>query len=980
MKITKIKLHNLASIEGTAEIDFEKEPLKSAGIFAISGPTGSGKSTILDALCLGLYDKTPRFQSTTETAKIPDTNNESISQNDVRNILRRGASEGYSEVEFIAVDGYRYRSTWFVRRARNSATGRLQNQSIEVYNVDKDEHLQGGKTEMLAQLQRLVGLSYDQFTRTVLLAQNDFATFLKSKENAKAELLEKLTGTGVYSQISKLIYEHYQAEKRKLEGLENQLSFINLLSPEDLEKAIKEHDELKVTSSNQLKEVEKLKKIDELFTQFDAVQKEISSVGKTQKELIATKETQEKNIEEKKKNIHSFEKKCIEVQEEIEQAISLDGQLEHLLKQVKDAKNKVDLSSKKTTECYTSIRSKEKAQKDLLLKLNTIYTKIALPSNVEKTLEGVTTYLEEQVSSYKKEISSVQNQLKLIDHNKLVEDQKELNSLRAKHALLVKAYSDFEHYQKDLKLIKHDLEELKAKIKAAKETITKKKEELSFEEKHLLRIEELYKKAQIQVSSNVTALRNRLKEGEECPVCGSTEHHVQYLKTQSQFDVLETEFNEKRKLVSDIKADINALIKGTTNDETALAKREKEELVTQNFIGELLKKNSQEELQAEFINNQSNYLNEKEKELLKQQNNLQILNTKNSKLVNAKDNLLVYLKDIENVNRLYHDEEVALGYLRKTYEEQLISNKQLETEYNDVNSKYENIQTSRKKLLKGKTVEDSKQAIDTHRKKLNNELELLIATSLKVINSIASNEGQLEQLNKTYALLKSKLQGNEKEDVKSSLKSLNEKITEIQSNLSNIELKLKQQQENEKQSKELIKSIKKQEKVYEQWAKLSSHFGSASGDKFKVIAQSYTLQILLLHANKHLSYLARRYRLEQVNGTLSLQVIDRDMCDEIRTVYSLSGGESFLISLALALGLSSLSSNNLKVESLFIDEGFGSLDSESLRTAMDALEQLQIQGRKIGVISHVQEMSERIPIQIHLSKQSSGKSLVTILE
>ena len=145
-----------------------------------------------------------------------------------------------------------------------------------------------------------------------------------------------------------------------------------------------------------------------------------------------------------------------------------------------------------------------------------------------------------------------------------------------------------------------------------------------------------------------------------------------------------------------------------------------------------------------------------------------------------------------------------------------------------------------------------------------------------------------------------------------------------------------------------------------------------------MIAQSYTLNLLLMHANKHLSYLSKRYRLQQVPGTLALQLIDCDMCDEVRTVYSLSGGESFLISLALALGLSSLSSNNLKVESLFIDEGFGSLDADSLRTVMEALEQLQMQGRKIGVISHVQEMSERIAVQVQLLRAANGKSAITL--
>ena len=176
----------------------------------------------------------------------------------------------------------------------------------------------------------------------------------------------------------------------------------------------------------------------------------------------------------------------------------------------------------------------------------------------------------------------------------------------------------------------------------------------------------------------------------------------------------------------------------------------------------------------------------------------------------------------------------------------------------------------------------------------------------------------------------------------------------------------------------LEQELTEKQETANRWGKLNKLIGSADGTKFKVIAQSYTLNLLLMHANKHLSYLSKRYRLQQVPGTLALQVIDCDMCDEVRTVYSLSGGESFLISLALALGLSSLSSNNLRVESLFIDEGFGSLDADSLRTVMEALEQLQMQGRKIGVISHVQEMSERIAVQVQLHRAANGKSAITL--
>ena len=202
MKIEKISVKNLASLEGSFEVDFTQEPLKSAGIFAISGSTGAGKSTLLDALCLALYDKTPRFAVNTDGFTLQDGAKSTIKQDDVRNILRRGTGEGFAEVEFIGVDGHRYRSTWTVWRAGNRANGSLQNQKMQVMDLTNNEDLKGTKKELLEQLVKLIGLSYEQFTRTVLLAQNDFATFLKSRGTEKAELLEKLTGTEIYSLIS----------------------------------------------------------------------------------------------------------------------------------------------------------------------------------------------------------------------------------------------------------------------------------------------------------------------------------------------------------------------------------------------------------------------------------------------------------------------------------------------------------------------------------------------------------------------------------------------------------------------------------------------------------------------------------------------------------------------------------------------------------------------------------------------------------
>ncbi|HEX8605409.1 MAG TPA: SbcC/MukB-like Walker B domain-containing protein, partial [Pseudoduganella sp.] len=179
-----------------------------------------------------------------------------------------------------------------------------------------------------------------------------------------------------------------------------------------------------------------------------------------------------------------------------------------------------------------------------------------------------------------------------------------------------------------------------------------------------------------------------------------------------------------------------------------------------------------------------------------------------------------------------------------------------------------------------------------------------------------------------------------------------------------------------------LAEIERQEAVERKWARLSELIGSADGKKFRNYAQQFTLDVLLGYANAHLRQLAPRYQMLRIDNpsqpSLGLLVRDLHMGDDLRSVHSLSGGESFLVSLALALGLASLSSNRVRVESLFIDEGFGSLDAETLRVAMDALDNLQAMGRKVGVISHVQEMTERIATRILVQPGAGGRSHVSV--
>jgi exonuclease SbcC len=167
----------------------------------------------------------------------------------------------------------------------------------------------------------------------------------------------------------------------------------------------------------------------------------------------------------------------------------------------------------------------------------------------------------------------------------------------------------------------------------------------------------------------------------------------------------------------------------------------------------------------------------------------------------------------------------------------------------------------------------------------------------------------------------------------------------------------------------------------QRWQDLADQIGSAKGDKFSQFAQGLTLSHLARLANLRLKQLTNRYSIEKTpNRNLELQIIDHDQADTKRPMASLSGGESFLVSLALALGLSELAGYKARIESLFIDEGFGTLDPESLNTALDALERLQHSGKMIGIISHVADLKDRIGTQIRVQPVAGGNSTVRVVD
>lgn len=244
MRILAIRGANLASLADPFVLDFEAQPLLSSGLFAITGETGAGKSTLLDALCLALFDKFPRVVSAGGGEGAPDASGETLTSGDPRIILRRGASAGYAEVDFVARDGQRYRARCDLLRARGNAAGRLQNRLRSLWRLDTVgsslQTIETGIEPVNRRIIELTDLTFDQFRRTALLSQGDFDAFLRADARERAELLEKITGVEIYAKLSQRVFEEAREAQARVQVLENKRAEVGVLAEEARAETLRE--------------------------------------------------------------------------------------------------------------------------------------------------------------------------------------------------------------------------------------------------------------------------------------------------------------------------------------------------------------------------------------------------------------------------------------------------------------------------------------------------------------------------------------------------------------------------------------------------------------------------------------------------------------------------------------------------------------------------------------------------------------------
>lgn len=993
MKILAIRGKNIASLEGEFAVDFTAEPLASANIFAISGPTGAGKSSLLDTMCLALFSRAPRTEQAKEVnVRLRDISDDALVQSDPRFLLRRGTANGYAETDFVALNGHRYRARWSVSRARDKESGRLQNPKLSLYNIDKDSEEQGTRSELQQKIVEFIGLTFEQFTRSVLLAQNDFSTFLKAEQGEKAALLEKLTGTELYSRISKRIFERNAEAKAAFESVQARIEGIELLLPEEeeqLKQQVKEFSALLLMLDKSKKEWDALN---------EAVNSTAASLKKKEEDRTAAEEKLSKSLrlrdkaradlEEDSKTIVSLEKLYKDLQPQLQEARKADTELSHTLKQLAESKDRLTeaVTKKKETEeklnRISSALQKQEKEKEAIgnwfvrykpkekiaTQLPTLLLHLDGAERIRLALEKE----EQERRNSQAEAEGLVRQLELFARN-LGQKEEEVKKLNEQRLLSEQEINGVDT----------------AAIEQQKETGIAQREAL-------LQEQLLFS----SVGSDAKELRDKLTESTPCPVCGSLEHpyaskevHAKMQDTQARIMALTQQINLLDKQLKE----------SALKRKQADMLREKS-LTSYKELAELEKNGGELNNKQNLLNNKLQQLNEGNKQ---RQHDLSRALDAISELFGNEGWIENWQEDTATFRRKLTDfvAEWQEKEKRSRELESLLSGLKAEqtsysaffatlnatlaaaqTNFDLQETACKMLQEKRKQLLDGKEADRVEAEQQTKIEQKRKQLAQSQATLNEQSGIAEQARGQQDQIVKDLTSL-AEAQTKAKASLEVWLENYQatsegllpqERWTSALEQKTAVELRLQTHEANKKRIANLKDEADSKQQISEQWAKLNELAGSADGAKFRRIAQSYTLDVLLSYANVQLKSLTNRYRLERVPDTLALQVVDCDMCDDIRTVHSLSGGESFLVSLALALGLSSLSSNRMKVESLFIDEGFGSLDAETLRAAMDALDNLRTQGRKIGVISHVQEMTERIPVQIRVNRLGNGRSSVDI--
>jgi exonuclease SbcC len=1135
MRILAIRGCNLASLAGEFEIDLARGPLGAAGVFAIVGPTGAGKSTLLDAMCVALFDRTPRLQNrSTFAVGLEETT--ALGAQDVRTLLRRGAAEGWAEVDFESGDSRRYRARWSVRRARGASDGRFQDDQITLTALD-GERFGGTKTETLHAIRQRLGLSFDQFRRSALLAQGDFAAFLKAEGRERSELLERMTGTEIYSRLSIAAHQRATLAEQQLRQRHGAAMAIPVLADDaraaaeaelgvaqDARVAARARHVAAERAAHWLAEAERhLRAIAAAEADRGAAEQAVAATQAERTELALRRQAE--LLRPRWDEFARIERQLAHARSEAAQAadaLAIAGRQQQTV-----AARREQLAALHTPVAAARVvaglveRRSVKATGDLAVRAAAaardaawiveratlaaevaawpeLDARFAQHAALEADLGRIDATLADQAAA---RLTLVANRDKATTAHRdavarLGEAQREAASFQQKRGLTLDAAG---RQEDAARLHLAEIDRLGGVAAEARGAATARAEldrqltELAtaatadIEHKRIaeferassaaLRADRAHVVEQLRLAAGYQHARTELVTGDPCPLCGATEHpwaHRGALDTlvadaeqrlseaETRGDAAVTQLAqlaardeqrgvERARLIAcKATADATAeaaqatwrrqlaglgqllLVEDPSGDaarqlvderteaarqrlEAARRARAEVEAVakaSQDALARVHARQTEVEHHADTVAKTAAALASHDASVERQRGERAGKLERLAELARTLEEATArWCAALSHADRMGRDAMAAIarawrehadvvaeidGALAIALAEVDVAAREAERALAEQGARRAEAEKRRDFLVAEHATASG--VLDGERAAAGFDaaaLRDLLAAEPGRVDALAS---RLETLDRTADRARTLLAERQRlaADHEASrafvldealatdsarVPELAAAVDQAEADVARLVATIAADTDARARRVAALAEAEAADRAAEVDRVLGQVIGSHDGKLFRSFAQSLTLDALLAVANSHLEELAPRYQLERVpKHDLELQVIDRDLGGEVRSVQTLSGGESFLVSLALALGLSSMSAHDVRVRTLLIDEGFGTLDPATLDTALSVLDALQATGRQVGVISHVPALVERVGAHVRVSPRGAGRSEVLVAE
>ncbi|MEO6776751.1 MAG: AAA family ATPase [Kofleriaceae bacterium] len=1183
MRILAIRGCNLASLADEFEIDLAHGPLGLAGVFAIVGPTGAGKSTLLDAMCVALFDRTPRLPGHSRvTVGHGEADPLALGAQDPRTLLRRGASQGWAEVDFESGDARRYRARWSVRRARGATDGNLQDQQITLVGLDAasvmTERLGGTKTETLKAIHQRLGLTFDQFRRSALLAQGDFAAFLRAEGKDRSELLERMTGTEIYSRLSIAAHAHMVVAEQQLREQQTAALAIAVLGDEprgevasELAVAIAARETARV----RLAEAERLAQ-----WLAEAVVRAAALAGADREHALA--EAEARGAEPLREEL-GVRRRAEALRPVWDEAVRLERQ--HALAGVElagagEAVGAAEVAVAELAQAHARVAELHATIRAARIAANVVEVEPAAAAAGRRIAQGAriargapdlvgearTSGVRgggELLAAEAKAHGALEPAVWLVDRRalapeitawpeldaKLVQDRAlaeavaaaervlvdhrgQRVTLAAKHAALGEAHAlarlalaeaarEAESFVKRRTISLDaagraedaararcaDLERLVAIAAGARDAakiageLAARMVELELaaagdrdrriaglrarEAAEIRRAERARQAGELRKAAGLEHARAELVDGEPCPLCGAADHPW---KHAGAFDALiagaeaalaeaAAAWDATTQLLAQLDArDAQREVERTRFASTRATAERNAEVLARDWreqlaaLGELILVVDPAAPEAAQLAAERGEIARVQLEAARGTRSAVVAAAKATAEAQARvqvcqANLDHHVAELGEVAVQLAATDAAIERIAGDRDGKLERHAELAREVSAIvlrwhaalpqrdrvalaappdRAAFANVvqawreraavvahaeaalvaalaELDRAMLAAARTAAETT-ARHAECTKRSRDLASGLATATTVLDAARASAGfdrealhrmlsaeparaaelaaELDRLDRAvdrartrtserrrlvddHAVARPQPTGSDRgaqvELDAARLPELAAAVTAADHHAAALAATLAADDDARRRRAEALSRFAAAERAAEIDRVLGQVIGSHDGKLFRSFAQSLTLDQLLSVANSHLEELAPRYQLERVpRHDLELQVIDRDFGGEVRSVQSLSGGESFLVSLALALGLSSMSAHDVRVRTLLIDEGFGTLDPATLDSALAVLDELQATGRQVGVISHVPALLDRVRAHVRVTPRGGGRSDVFV--